>query len=55
MAENKKKQLVLCDIEYKINEIVWCKMRGYGQWPSRIIELDGNKVKVFFLGYMGAV
>lgn len=57
MSESKKKQIVeKRNDDFQLHEIVFCKMRGYACfWPSRIVSIENEKVKVEFLGDMGRV
>lgn len=31
-------------------QIVLCKLRGYCEWPARILNIDGKKINVQFFG-----
>lgn len=47
---NKNKDKVAeVDVEYSLNELVFCKIRGSRPWPSRVIRIEDNKVMVEFL------
>lgn len=51
-----KKQLLKIEETYQVGELVFVRMRGYSKWwPSRIIEVSNNRVKVFFFGCLGQV
>lgn len=48
---NKKQgQVAEVDVEYKLNELVFCKIRGSRPWPGRVIRIEENKVAVEFFG-----
>lgn len=38
------------DKEFIINEIVLATVPGYKPWPARIIEIDGQTIRVEFFG-----
>lgn len=48
---NKKKKDIIAevDVEYTLNELVFCKIRGSRVWPARVIQIDANKLMVQFL------
>lgn len=52
MSKLKKKQIAkIPDVQYELFEIVFCKIRGCSRyWPSRIISIADEKVKVEFFG-----
>lgn len=41
--------------EFVLDELVFAKQRGYGLWPSKIIKIERNWIKVLFLGYYESV
>jgi hypothetical protein len=35
---------------YEVGSLVWAKIRGYPNWPAKIIQATGNKYCVLFFG-----
>ncbi|KAG5268550.1 hypothetical protein AALO_G00213800 [Alosa alosa] len=33
------------------HELVWARMKGFGYWPAKVMQKDGNQVDVRFFGY----
>lgn len=53
---SRKQQIVRVVEEFKLNEMVFVRMRGYtALWPSRIIDMTAKQVQVYFLGCLGQV
>lgn len=46
----KQKQIAEVDVEYTLNELVFCKIRGSRPWPGRVVLIQDNKMMVQFLG-----
>ena len=41
------------ELDYKINELCWAKLKGYPWWPALIKDIYfSNKKKVYFVGYL---
>lgn len=37
-------QKVIARIEFKINEVIWAKLRGFKPWPAKICSFPSNKM-----------
>lgn len=35
-------------IDFSINEVVWCKLKGSNHWPARIVAIEPKKIEVFW-------
>lgn len=50
MACLKQKVVQKVTAEFKINDVVFAKMRGYTNWPAQIAQVDGKRWTVVFFG-----
>lgn len=39
----KEKIQVPAIIDFKIDEVVWCHLKGFPTWPAKILEIYGKK------------
>lgn len=46
----KSQAIVAVQEEFELFEMVFAKLKGSPEWPARIVEFIGSKVKVEFLG-----
>lgn len=46
----KTQAVVALQEEFELFELVFAKLKGSPEWPARIVEFTGSKVKVEFLG-----
>lgn len=35
---------IVARIDYKINEVVWAKIKGFPHWPAKLKRIDSNKM-----------
>lgn len=47
---SRKQQIQLNTIVFHTGELVFAKMRGYAEWPSKIVRITSNKVDIVFFG-----
>lgn len=50
MACPKQKIIQKVTTDFKINDVVFAKMRGYTNWPAQIVRIDGKRCTVVFFG-----
>lgn len=56
MSKQKSKALQIVDVSFEINELVFTKItKGSRPWPSRIIEIHNERIRVYFFGDNGRV
>lgn len=34
--------------EFKLDEVIWSKLRGWPHWPARILSFEENKIEIYW-------
>lgn len=42
------KKNTIAIIEYRLNEIVWCKLKGHPHWPGKIVGCEKQKFEILW-------
>lgn len=50
IKKTENKLIISENLEYKVNELVFAKVRGFADWPARITSIVASRYNLTFFG-----